>query len=203
MEPVDVVPAEVVPVGRDRPAPPPVGTFGSGRGPLVVVAGIPGAGKTCALDQLSARGALAGVVVLDSDRVRRAARSRLSTVPYPVLRPVVHAVHRIRIAVSAIADRRPLVVHEPATRRRSRAALLVLAWCTGRAARLVWVEVTPETALHGQVDRGRVVRSRAFRRHLRSVSRHHPARAASGAWDVVFVTDRAGAADAVLAAVHN
>jgi predicted kinase len=208
MEPVGVVPGgvvpvEVVPAGQDRPAPLPVGTFGSGRGPLVVVGGLPGAGKTCALDQLSARGARAGVVVLDSDGVRRAMRSRLSPVPYPLLRPVVHAVHRIRIAVSAVADRRPLVVHEPATRRRVRAALLVLARLTGRDARLVWVEVTPETALHGQVDRARVVRSRAFRCHLRSVSRHHPAHAASGAWEAVFVTDRVGAADAVLAAVHG
>jgi hypothetical protein len=166
-----------------------------------VVAGLPGAGKSTALEHLSGRGPTAGLLVLDSASVRAWLQPRFARIPYPVLRPVVHAVHRVRILVSVLADRRPVVVHEPATRPGSRRVLRFLARCSGRPARLVWIEVPGDLALRGQVDRRRVVRRRAFGRHLRRVADCHPVADAGRTWDAVYAVGRDGAPAAIVAAV--
>ncbi|HWD05254.1 MAG TPA: AAA family ATPase [Amycolatopsis sp.] len=129
---------------------------------LVVVAGLPGAGKTTML-----RRAPGGVRVLDSDQVRcRLGAVLPGVVPYRVYRPVVHVCHRVRIVVCALLRRGPLVVHEPATRASTRRWLAVVAASTRRPARLVWLDATAEQALAGQRRRARVVRSRSFARHV-------------------------------------
>lgn len=117
---------------------------------LVVVGGVPGAGKTILLDRL---GALPGTVVLDSAEPIR--RWRRLPLPYRLLRPLVHSEHHVRIAFAvllAVCD--GVVVHEPATRAASRRRLLGRARLTGRPAHLVLLDVDPATARAGQIARG-------------------------------------------------
>lgn len=169
----------------------------------MVVAGIPGAGKSTTLRGLSETDLPGGVRIVDSESVRRSLQSKLPGVPYLFLRPLVHTVHWVRIAVLAVAETRPLLIHETATRPVSRAALLAIARLGHRPARLVWIEVPPEIAQRGQLTRARVVRARAFRRHVRRINHRHPAEAAARNWDSVDRTDRAGARSAVIAAVSG
>ena len=89
---------------------------------LVVLAGLPGAGKSTALSELSAD---VHVVRLDSEQVRSRLRVALPGVPYPCYRPLVHALHRSRIALACAFARGPVVAHEPATRPGTRARLLL------------------------------------------------------------------------------
>ncbi|EOD66648.1 AAA family ATPase [Amycolatopsis vancoresmycina] len=157
---------------------------------LLVVAGLPGAGKTTML-----RRAAAGLVVLDSDQVRE----RLGAVvplPYRCYRPLVHAWHRVRIVGCAVLSAGPVVVHEPATRGSTRALLALVGVVSGRSVRLLFVDVPAEVALAGQVSRGRVVRARAFARHVRRVGKWRGALLAGRVpvgWCSVRVVDRGGA----------
>jgi hypothetical protein len=171
-----------------------------GRGPLVVVAGLPGAGKSTALEELQVRGAASGLLVLDSASVRGWLQPRLARIPYPVLRPLVHTAHWVRILTLTLTERRPLVVHETATRPGSRRVLRALARCGRRPARLVWIDVPGGVALRGQVVRRRVIRPRAFVRHLRRVANTHPVADAGLTWDAVYSTGREGAPAAIIAA---
>jgi predicted kinase len=170
---------------------------GAARGPFVVVAGIPGAGKTTALHEFVDSCPPGGPLVVDSDSVRRRIRARLPGVPYPVQRPLVHAVHWVRVVVLAVTEPRPLLIHETATRALSRAVLLRIARLARRPARMVWIDVDAETARQGQLARERVIRSRAFRRHLRWVNRSNPPQAVLTTWDTVRRTDREGAVHAI------
>jgi predicted kinase len=171
---------------------------GAGRGPLVVVAGIPGAGKTTALHEFAADACPnGGPLVVDSDSVRRRIQARLPGVPYPVLRPLVHTVHWTRVVALAVTEPRALLIHETATRPLSRALLLRIARLAHRPARMVWIDVDAETARQGQLARDRVIRPRSFRRHLRRVNRSDPPQAAVTAWDAVRRTDREGAVHAI------
>lgn len=165
-----------------------------------MVAGLPGAGKSTALEELQVRGAASGLLVLDSASVRGWLQPRLARIPYPVLRLVVHTAHWARILTLALTEHRPLVVHETATRPGSRLVLRVLARCGGRPVRLVWIDVPGGVALRGQVDRGRVIRPRAFTRHLRRVANTHPVADAGRTWDAVYSTGREGAPAAIIAA---
>ncbi|HET9654775.1 MAG TPA: AAA family ATPase [Kineosporiaceae bacterium] len=171
------------------------------RGPLVVVAGIPGAGKTTALHQLADAHPESELRVVDSDSVRRVLQARLPGVPYRVLRPVVHVVHWARVVALALTDPRPLLVHETATRAVSRSALLRIARLAGRPARLVWLDIDAETAWRGQVVRNRMIRPGSFRRHLRRVECLDPAAGAGAGWDTVCRTDREHSVAAISAAV--
>ena len=141
------------------------GSFGKptvgGRGPLVVVAGLPGAGKTTALRALAARDIAVGLVVLDPSAIHQLMLVRLGRIPYGAYRPVVHIAHWMRIVVLALTGSLPLVVHETATRPVSRWLLRRLARLARRPARLVWLETASEIALTGQVSRGRTVKERA------------------------------------------
>ncbi|RJQ82586.1 ATP-binding protein [Pseudonocardiaceae bacterium YIM PH 21723] len=136
-----------------------------GRRGLLVVGGLPGAGKSTLIGGLPDT---QGITVLDSDQVRTRLRAALpGRLPYPVYRPVVHATHWFRILRHALRAKGPVVVHEPATRGLTRVAFRVMAALTGREPHLLWVDSAPEEALRGQRQRGRVVRSRSFQRHVR------------------------------------
>lgn len=202
----------------------------AGRGPIVVVAGLPGAGKSTALRGLACGnppdgggkrdggnplevGSMpddatiphegpGGSLVVDSATVRRRLRARLPVVPYALLRPLVHAVHWVRVAVFAVRENRALLIHETATRPLARAVLAGLSRLGRRPLRLVWIEVPSQAAREGQERRGRIIRRRAFRRHLRRIGRRHPAVAARN-WDAVYRTDRAGAAQSILTALSE
>ncbi|HEV7975924.1 AAA family ATPase [Amycolatopsis sp.] len=142
-------------------------TIALGRRDLVVVAGLPGAGKTTML-----RHAADGVPVLDSDQVRERLRAALpDALPYRCYRPLVHAWHRARILRQAVRDDGPMVVHEPATRASTRALLAAVGAMTRRPVRMVWLDATAAQALAGQRVRGRMIRGRSFARHVRRAGR--------------------------------
>ncbi len=132
---------------------------------LVLVAGLPGAGKSALLAALPVG---PDVLVVDSQDQRDALPRWLTeAVPYRVYRPLVHLRHRLAIVAAAVAGPATVVVHLPATAWRTRAAVALLAALTRRAAHLVWLDVDPAVALRGQRRRGRTVPSRAFAAHAR------------------------------------
>lgn len=155
-----VLPAIAPPSGGERPA--------AGRA-FVLVAGVPGAGKTTVLARV--RRDLPDVTVLDPERYRRAGAAAFGgRLPYRSYRPVVHALHAVTVLGHVLAGpdrpgRRTLVVHEPGTRPRRNAALAGLARARGWRTALVVVDVTRAEALEGQRVRGRVVRARSFEGH--------------------------------------
>ncbi|MCE7005894.1 Zeta toxin [Kibdelosporangium philippinense] len=129
---------------------------------LVVVAGLPGAGKSTLLRDVGP-----SVTVVDSDQIREWLASRLpSGTPYSRYRPLVHIVHRIRIALAAIFAPGPVAVHDPATGVGTRLTLVIIGTLTWRVLHFIWVETTPEEALAGQRARGRVLRKASFARHV-------------------------------------
>ena len=131
---------------------------------LLVVGGLPGAGKTTFLRR-AVRDEEA--IVLDSDRVRRRYRMLLGDgAPYALFRPLVHIEHYVRIWW-ALRAHRPLVVHECATRSLVRRWLARGAIRHGRSAHLLLIDVSPDVAYARQIARRRVVRRRSMRGHVR------------------------------------
>lgn len=151
----------------DAGALPAVGTT---RRALVVLAGLPGAGKSTALAKVRTD---SDVVRLDSEQVRARLRVALPGVPYRYYRPLVHSLHRGRIALACVLARGPVIAHEPATRAGTRALLLLLARLSGRQPVLLWLHADAREALRGQRSRGRLIRSRSFQRHARRAERVH------------------------------
>lgn len=158
---------------------------------LVVLAGLPGAGKSTLLRRLTAP---AGTVVLDSEQVRARLRAALpAQLPYRWYRPLVHAVHRARIAWFCCTARGLVVAHEPSTRGGTRLMLVLFAVLTVRPRLLVWLHVGPEEALAGQEARGRLIRSRVFRLHVHRAYRVHRTLLAGGrlrGWQHVLLFTR-------------
>jgi hypothetical protein len=141
---------------------------------VLVVGGIPGAGKTTWLAGFDWPDA---VTVLDSQDVRRRHFAWVPAwVPYRAVRPLVHAGHYLAI-LAAIRRPAPLVIHECATRGWLRRAMTRWAGRAGRPAHLLLLDADPETARAGQRARGRRLHGRAMRRHER-VSRPLAAAAA-------------------------
>lgn len=128
---------------------------------LLLVAGMPGAGKSTLLAALPPR---PDVVVLDSDAFRAALMGALP-LPYHWLRPLVHLMHRLAVLRAALSAVPTVVVHLPATAPGTRTAVARLAALTGRDAHLLWLDVDPVEARHGQHVRGRVVPETSFSGH--------------------------------------
>jgi len=150
-------------MSRALPAPgDPVCLALSGR-TLVLVAGVPGVGKSTLLRRLPAR---PEVRVLDSEAQRERLRRLLPSVRYPRLRPWVHLLHRAAVVGAACGGARTVVVHLPATGPGLRRAVRGLARLTGRAPHLLWIEAPPAEALRGQAERGRLVEGGSFARHV-------------------------------------
>jgi hypothetical protein len=151
-------------------------TSAHGREPvLVVIGGLPGSGKTTVLRRLLAAG-IPGVTGLDSEQVTARLRAAGVRVPYRLLRPLVHGLHRLRV-LRGIAGPAPVVVlTDPWTSPCWRAAVLRTARCAGRSVRLVVLDVSPEEAAGGQAARGRAIPARAMRRHTArwAALRHTP-----------------------------
>jgi hypothetical protein len=142
---------------------------------VVVVAGVPGAGKTTlirrAVDRDVAR-------VVDTDD-----RPRRGRFLYPG--------HYARI-VAAIAGARPVVIHSRGTQPAARRAIAALAALRGRPAHLVMLDVARGEAESGQRARGRTVARGEMDRQL-ARWRGLMARQPRG-WASVAVLDRAQAA---------
>lgn len=161
-----------------------------GRRDLLVVAGLPGAGKSTMLGR-----AADDLTVLDSDQVRARMSARLPGTPYRYYRPIVHVWHRIRTARAALGGG-PVIVHDPSTRATTRAWLLALGMVTRRPVRMLWLDVTAEQAIRGQRSRGRVLHQRTFERHVRRAARMREAllgRQVPAGWHSAQVLTRSAA----------
>jgi len=167
----------------------------------VVVGGLPGSGKTTLLRRLVAERA-PGVVGLDSEDVAARVQAAGMRLPYRLVRPLVHAWHRVRV-LRVVSGPAPVVVlTDPWTRPWWRAVVLRTARRAGRSVRLVLLDASRELAESGQTARGRVVPARSMHRHatrwdnlLRAVA--GPDRGAG--LDAVTVVDRVRAGRLTLA----
>ncbi len=133
---------------------------------LIVVGGVPGAGKTTAI--AAATAGLAGVTVLDPERLQHAIRDVVpGWLPYRAYRALIHSGHTLAVLwlllLGPTGSR--LVVHDPGTRPRRRRVFLGLAGFRGWRVALVYVDVDRAAARSGQSVRGRMQRAAAFERH--------------------------------------
>lgn len=164
---------------------------------LVVVGGVPGAGKTTAIAR--ATSGLDGVRPVDPEHVSGWLRNRLpARLPYRAYRWLVHLLHTLRVLAYLVlgpSGGRRLVVHDPGTRPGRRSLFLGLARLAGWRIALVYIDVERAAAQDGQRRRGRIVRS--FDHHWASWQRLRPALARDSArgWDepVVLVSREAAA----------
>ena len=144
---------------------------------VVVVAGVPGAGKTTlirrAVDRTAAR------VVDTDDRPRR---GRL-----------LYLGHYARV-VAAVAGRRPVVIHSRGTQPAARRAIASLAALRGRPAHLVLLDADRSEAESGQRARGRGVGVEEMDRHIARWRRLMDRGPGGEGWASVVVLDRAEAA---------
>jgi predicted kinase len=152
---------------RDRGSMPTTSELTYERGAVLLVAGVPGSGKTTLLRRVASG---PGVVVLDSDDVRRGmrrlgVRGRTET----LLRPLVHVGHLVRVVRAVSGPGEAIVVHESGTRPRVRRALARLAARAGRPIHAIFLDVDPRVAAERQRRRGRrPVSGRGMARHQRS-----------------------------------
>ncbi|WP_283137361.1 AAA family ATPase [Rhizohabitans arisaemae] len=142
-------------------------------GSLVLIAGLPGAGKSTLMERLyrikgdealpiSADGAL----VIDSRQARNWWARYLGPIPPRARTPIVHTTHVWRI-IRAIRSRRAVVAHTRGTWPHLLHGFAWLARRAGAEVHMILLDVDPETALAGQRARGRVVTSITFARHCR------------------------------------
>ena len=155
---------------------------------LLVVAGVPGAGKTTWLSRIQAPGSL----VLDPEPIRARLARRLGPLPYRLWRPLVHAEHVARVLL-ALPGSSGLIVHDTGTRGWRRRLLAALARRFGRSGHLLLLDVPAETALEGQRERRRALGPAAFAAHWRRLRDGLPAGLAAEGWASVRVLDRPAA----------
>lgn len=139
----------------------------------VIFSGVPGAGKSTALrklfgltpESMTPTVSRHGAVLLDSQHSRNWWQRRLTRVPYPLLLPIVHLTHYLRIRRALHRADGPVVIHDCGTRQWVRR--LVAAWARtgGRTVHLVMIDAPAAHALAGQVSRGREVGRISFRLH--------------------------------------
>ncbi|MEU7632282.1 AAA family ATPase [Nocardia sp. NPDC049220] len=174
------------------------------RSATLIVAGVPGAGKSTALDRLFGATSDAetppsgpdGCLVLDSQQARNRWRRRLWWLPYLLRRPVVHTAHYLAIRTALREATGAVVIHDCATFRWTRALITHWAARYDRDLHLLMLDVPASVARAGQQARGRRVNSVAFtvharrwRRLMRTVTTEH--RRPTGGWCSVVIVDRA------------
>ena len=118
---------------------------------VVVVTGVPGAGKTTLIRRAVDRDLTR---VVDTDDLRESGRKRL-----------LYAGHYLRIAF-AVAGSRPAVIHSRGTHPAARLAIAALAALRGRPAHLVMIDAARDEAEAGQRERGRKVPAAEMDRQL-------------------------------------
>src|SRR5271157_1964172 len=151
---------------------------------VVLVVGLPGAGKTTLIDRAVRS---ADWTVLDTDRFRRRLPQALRSVPVPY-------VFYVLAIVRAIARHAQLVIQSRGTYAWLRHLITARARACGREAVLVMLEAAPADAVAGQLHRGRVVPRGVMRWQITHWRRLLDA-AGSGAlfaegWSHILVLDR-------------
>ncbi|HYZ56748.1 MAG TPA: AAA family ATPase [Streptosporangiaceae bacterium] len=185
--------SEAVPAPASQPSPRPAGTAGAGvevtkapartqatapahparlpvsKRSLVLVAGLPGAGKTTLMRTLHPDRTLR---VSDSEQLRTAVLPLLPcSTRYGLVRPAVHLLHRASVVCLSLGPSPAVVVHLPATSARLRRAITRLARLSRRTAHLVWLDAAATEARESQRTRGRMITARSFERHVRRAER--------------------------------
>lgn len=168
----------------------------------LIVAGVPGAGKSTALRKFFGADSAAtapsrsstGVLVLDSMQARNRWRPRLWWLPYLLWRPLVHAAHFLAIRTALRSATGPVVIHDCATFHWARA--LIARWAADRELHLLMLDVPAAVARAGQHSRGRRINHMSFRLHVRRWRQLMRAvateqRSPAGASRSVVIVDRA------------
>jgi predicted kinase len=131
---------------------------------LVVIGGLPGSGKTTLLRRVLPR-EVPGTVRLDSEDVATRLRAVGVRIPYRLLRPLVHVLHRWRV-LGVVGSAVPVaVLTDPWTSAVWRGLVLWAAGLADRPVRVVLLDASPELARSGQAARGRRISDRRMRRH--------------------------------------
>ncbi len=180
----------------------PSAELGCRAGDLLVVSGLPGAGKSTLIRRvvpaLDGRGDPVRSVDSQDSRARLERRLRGLPVrlPYGAYRPLARLVHYAHLW-RALRSGASLVVHDCGQRGWVRRLLAREARRRGTALHVLLLAVEPGTALAGQRARGRTVSRAAFGRHRRAMERliaaaeaGRPPAGAAG----VFLLDRPAAA---------
>lgn len=132
---------------------------------LVVISGLPGSGKST-LMRRTVRGAR-----IDSQDTRDRWDGRLARfLPYAAYRPLVRAAHYVGLR-RALRSGEGVVVHDCGTQAWVRGWLARAARQRGGTLHLLLLDVTVDTALAGQRERGRGVSRYAFLRHRGAATR--------------------------------
>ncbi|WP_051186419.1 hypothetical protein [Nocardia tenerifensis] len=129
----------------------------------LVVAGIPGAGKSTVLRRFFGAtteaevpsGGPEGSLVIDSLQARNRLRHKLGWLPYTLWRPVVHVVHFAGIHAALRDTDGPVVIHDCATTGWARRIISFWAAGYGRELHLMLLDVPTAAARAGQRARGR------------------------------------------------
>ncbi|MHC5904638.1 AAA family ATPase, partial [Streptomyces sp. S6] len=132
---------------------------------LVVVTGLPGSGKSTLM-----RRAVHGARIDSQDTRDRWDAKAPRFLPYAVYRPLVRLAHYAGLW-RALRSGEGVVVHDCGTQSWVRAWLAREARRRGGTLHLLLLDVTPDTALRGQRERGRGVSRYAFLRHRHAASR--------------------------------
>ncbi|WP_326664079.1 AAA family ATPase [Streptomyces canus] len=132
---------------------------------LVVITGLPGSGKSTLMKRA------AGGIRIDSQDTRDRWDGRLSRLlPYALYRPLVRLAHYAGLR-GALRSGEGVVVHDCGTQAWVRSWLAREARRRGGTLHLLLLDVTADTALEGQRERGRGVSRYAFLRHRGAASR--------------------------------
>ncbi|MFG1809535.1 AAA family ATPase [Streptomyces sp. NPDC049040] len=134
-----------------------------GAGAVVVVTGLPGAGKSTLMARAAQAAALA-----DSQAVRERWAARVpGWLAYAVYRPLVRIEHYARLR-AAMRRAEPLVVHDSGSQAWVRGWLARAGRRRRRPLHLITLAVTEPEAIAGQQARGRRVTPYALGRHVRA-----------------------------------
>ncbi|WP_020139908.1 AAA family ATPase [Streptomyces sp. 351MFTsu5.1] len=132
---------------------------------LVVVTGLPGSGKSTLMKR-----AVPGTRVDSQDTRDRWDRRLSRFLPYAVYRPLVRLAHYAGLR-RALRSGAGVVVHDCGTQTWVRGWLAREARRRGGTLHLLLLDVTTDTALEGQRERGRGVSRYAFLRHRGAAAR--------------------------------
>lgn len=147
---------------------------------VVVVAGVPGAGKSTLIRRAVDRD---GVAVVDTDDARARGRGGRG----------LYVRHYLRIA-RAVLGARPAVIHTRGTRAPARWAIRGMAFLRARPAHLVLIDAPRQIAEAGQRERGRTVSQATMDAEWRRWRRLLTHGVGAERWRTVEILDRDEAA---------